>query len=228
MNQPSPYRRPISERIKAVVFDLDGLMFNTEEVFEMSGRELLRRRGLELTREIHVQMMGRRAKESFAALVNLTGLTESIEELIAESEEIFRELLDDTLAPMPGLFELLDRIERNALPKGVATSSSRPYLENILGRFDLLDRFDMLLTAEDVAHGKPHPEIYLTAAARLGVAPESMLVLEDSETGTRAAVAANAFAVSVPHRHSAAHDFAGAAYVADGLHDPNLLRLIGK
>lgn len=228
MNEPCSYRRPVPDRLAAVVFDLDGLMFNTEEVFEQSGRELLRRRGLDLTREIHVQMMGRRAKESFTALVELTGLTESIEELIAESEAIFRDLLDDTLAPMPGLFVLLDRIERNRLPKGVATSSSRPYLEDILGRFDLLGRFDMLLTAEDVEHGKPHPEIYLTAAERLHVTPESMLVLEDSETGTRAAVAANAFAVSVPHRHSAAHDFAGAAYIAEGLDDPHLLRLIGN
>lgn len=206
-------------KIKAVVFDLDGLMFNTEDVFHLTGTELLRRRGKQATPAVFHAMMGRRAVDAFQAMIDLMELTETIEELQAESSEIFDELLDHHLAPMPGLFELLALIDERGLPKGVATSSDRAYLTRILGRFGLLERFDPTLTAEDVSRGKPHPEIYLTAAARIGVAPHEMLVLEDSENGTRAAAAAGAHIISVPHAHSRHHDFSVAQGVANGLHD---------
>lgn len=212
--------------IKAVVFDLDGLMFNTEEVFNRSGREQLRRRGKELTDELVSRMMGRRAHEAFAVMVEVHGFTDTIEELQRESREIFYEMLPEYLAPMPGLFDLLDVLESRPLPKGVATSSARAYLEDILGRFELLSRFPMTLTAEDVTDGKPHPEIYLKAAERIGVDPREMLVLEDSEAGTKAGAAAGAVVVSVPHEYSRRHDFSAATYVATGLNDPQLLAML--
>ena len=119
--------------IRAVVFDLDGLMFNTEDVFNLTGHEVLRRRGLLMTDELLRRMMGRRAHVAFAALVEMHGLDEPIEDLITESVELFYSLLSAHLAPMPGLFELLQAIERKALLTGVATSSPRAYLEDILG-----------------------------------------------------------------------------------------------
>ncbi len=218
---------PDSPMVRAVVFDLDGLMFNTEEVFNLTGREQLRRRGKELCDDLLRQMMGRRAEESFTAMIEFHGFQETIEELQAESREIFFRLLPDHLAPMPGLWELLDHIEEHSLPKGVATSSSRAYLEDLLGRYELQPRFHTTLTAEDVHQGKPHPEIYLRAAERLGISPEEMLVLEDSEAGTRAAAAANAVVVSIPHRHSSFQDFSAATYVASSLDDPWILSCIG-
>ena len=212
--------------IRAVVFDFDGLMVNTEEVFQISGTELLRRRGKEPTPAIFHGMMGRRSHEALAYLIDVMQLKDTVEHLQAESMEIFFALLDDILQPMPGLFELLAAIERRGLPKAVATSSERSYLHNLLGRLDLLDRFDALLTAEDVTHGKPHPEIYLTAAQRLGVEPSAMLVLEDSDMGTKAAAAAGAHIISVPHQHSAHFAFAEAKGVATSLVDPLILRLV--
>ena len=214
------------QSIRAVVFDLDGLMFNTEDVFNITGHEVLRRRGLLMTDELLSRMMGRRAHEAFAALIEMHGLDESIEVLITESQEIFYSLLSAHLAPMPGLFELLEAIEQRGIPKAVATSSPRAYLEDILGRFELLPRFPITLTAEDVTHGKPHPEIYLTAAERLGVRPAEMMVLEDSQAGTQAASAAGAVAISVPHRHSRAHDFSAATHVVERLNDPLVLTLL--
>ena len=217
---------PNASPIKAVVFDLDGLMFNTEDVFNLSGRELLQRRGMEMTSEILSQMMGRRGPEAFAIMCEMTGLTEPIDALLAESRAIFYDLLPRHLAPMPGLFELLELIESRNLPKGVATSSSRRYLEDILGRFELKGRFPTTLTAEDVTHGKPHPEIYLKAAERIGVEPREMLVLEDSEAGTHSAARAGATVVSIPNEHSRSHDFSPATYVATALHDPYVLQFV--
>jgi HAD superfamily hydrolase (TIGR01509 family) len=215
--------------IRAVVFDLDGLMFNTEDIFNEVGREVLVRRGKLMTNELLTQMMGRRAPEAIQIMIDFHGLRESVDALIQETRVLFTEKAAERLSPMPGLLELLTLIEDRQLPKGVATSSGRRYLEEILGRFDMLGRFHLTLAAEDVTHGKPHPEIYLAAAERLGVQPCEMLVLEDSHAGTTAAVRAGAVAVSVPNAHSRYQDFSHAAYVASRLDDPWVVeRLAGS
>jgi HAD superfamily hydrolase (TIGR01509 family) len=211
--------------IQAVCFDLDGLMFNTEEVFYISADVLLQRRGLRMTRGAMDAMLGRRPLESLTAFRDYMKLNEDPADLLAESRVIFHQMLETDLKPMPGLFDLLNLIEARNLPKGVATSSPRDYLDNIFSRFDLAPRFPIRLTAESVTHGKPNPEIYLKAAEQLGVRPENMLVLEDTETGTRAAAAAGAFIVSVPHEHTSEHDFSQSKYIASGLDDPFILRL---
>jgi HAD superfamily hydrolase (TIGR01509 family) len=208
------------------VFDLDGLMFNTEEIFNLVGAEMLSRRGKVMTPELVTRMMGRRGPESFAAMIEWHGLTDTVEQLLVEAEVLFRQFAAGRLAPMPGLHTLLELIESRRLKKGVATSSPRRYLHEILTPFDMLRRFDITLTAEDVTHGKPHPEIYLTAAARLGIAPSEMLVLEDSHTGSLAAARANTVAVAIPHRHSSYQDFDHVHFVAERLDDPRILELI--
>jgi len=212
--------------IRAVCFDLDGLMFNTEHVFFDAGGELLRRRGHQMTVDVMNVLIGRRPHESFRALVKHLDLRDTPESLLAESKEIYEAMLAVRLAPMPGLFDLLERIEARQLPKGVATSSPRHYLNSVLGRFELLPRFDITLTAEDVTHGKPNPEIYLKAAEQFGVEPAEMLVLEDSHAGTQAAVNAGAHVVSVPHEFTLGHDFTGAKHVAHSLQDPYLQQVL--
>ncbi len=227
MNQPVVASR-VRPFIKAVVFDLDGLMLNTEDVFELAGQELLARRGKQMTDLIRRRMIGRRPLEAFKALTELTGITEPVSDLIDETREIFSGFAEQHLDCMPGLFDLLDLIEAHQLPRAVATSSPRQYMETLLSRFDLLKRFQVTLTAEDVTHGKPHPEIYLTAAERLNIASSSILVLEDSEAGTRAAAAAGAFVVAVPNRHTALGDFSMASMQLDSLGHPELHATIAQ
>lgn len=212
-----------SPQIKAVVFDMDGLMLNTEDIFEISGRQLLERRGMQMTDEIHRSMLGRRPNEAFQALKDLTGIIDSIDDLKLETKQLFAEVAKHHLNTMPGLFELLDRIEQLGIPKAVATSSPRAYLLDMLNEFKLLPRFQFALTAEDVTHGKPHPEIYQQAMRQLNVQPSQTLVLEDSETGTRAAAAAGAFTVSVPNPHTDSGDFSMASLMVTSLLDDKLL-----
>jgi HAD superfamily hydrolase (TIGR01509 family) len=211
------------QSIRAVAFDFDGLMFNTEDVFSLSAEVLLSARGLTMPSNLIQDMMGKRPHDSFQVLVDATGIDEPIDDLLAESRDIFLSLLDEHLAPMPGVFELLDELERRDIPKAIATSSPRHHLDEMFGRYDLESRFEFALTSENVTNGKPEPEIYLTAAKRFGVRPAEMIVFEDSEAGTNAGANANAYVISVPHDHSRTADFSRTSLVAESLLDSRII-----
>lgn len=214
--------------VRAAVFDLDGLLVNTEQLYPAAARELLARRDREFTPELHQQMMGRQAKIALALLKEAHGLPETVEALMDESGEIFRAMLDEQLELMPGVEALLARIEAAQLPKAVATSSGRVFAEDILSRLQLLDRFEFLLCAEDVTNGKPHPEIYLTAASRLSVNPSEMLVFEDSVNGFKAAMASGAIVVAVPGEHNLGQTYPDAHFMLETLIDAPLDHLWPK
>ena len=212
---------------RAVVLDMDGLMFNTEEIYTLVGIDLLGRRGCSFSDELKDQIMGLRPQATFDTMIRWHKLDESWEELARESNRIFAGLLDEHLAPLPGLFELLVVLERSEIPKAIATSSCRELAEACLRPFELGSRFEFILTAEDVTRGKPDPEIYLAAAKRLGLRPPETMVLEDSENGCRAAASAGAFTVAVPGEHSRGQDFSVASLVVDSLADARLYEALG-
>jgi HAD superfamily hydrolase (TIGR01509 family) len=160
-------------------------------------------------------------------MIRWHALDDEWDALAAESEEIFLEILGSALAPMPGLLDLLAALEAAGLPKAICTSSSRRLAEAVLDRFQMQSRFQFILTSEDITHGKPHPEIYLAAATRLGRVPAEMLVLEDSQTGCQAASRAGALVVAVPGKHSLQQDFRGASLRIDSLADPRLYEALG-
>ena len=202
-------------------------MFNTEDVYSLVGTELLRRRGREFTAELKDAMMGLPARPTFELMIEWCGLDDPWEQLAAESNRIFLGILGDHLAPMPGLFELLETLETAGIRKAIATSTKRELADACLSPFELQSRFQFILTSEDVTHGKPHPEIYLTAAERFDLKPQETMVLEDSENGCRAAAAAGAFTVAVPSEHSRTHDFSTASLIVDSLRDAKLYEALG-
>lgn len=215
-----------TQRPRAVVFDLDGLMFNTEELYQDVGTEMLRRRGKTFDAELLDGMMGRPANAALQLMIDYHGLKCTVSDLMIETDTIFATLLEDRLEQMPGLADLLVALERAEIPKAIATSSGSAFVRRVLDHFELAPRFEFFLTCDDVRDGKPHPEIYLLAAERLGIAPAEMLVLEDSQNGCRAAVAAGAIVVAVPGGHSLRHQFCGAAFIAESLADPRLFDLL--
>ena len=216
-----------STPLQAVVFDLDGLMFNTEDLYDRVGDILLQRRGHRFTKELKDKIMGLPGYKSWPIFIEHCRLQDTPQELQDESDAIFEEILGPNLQTMPGLVELLAALEQNDLPKAIATSSRRSFVEKVLTPFSYQDRFAFVLSAEDVTEGKPNPEIYLTAAERLGISPAQMMVLEDSQNGCKAAVASGAFAVAVPNHHTQHHDFQGAKLVAETLADVRIYRALG-
>ena len=209
--------------LTVAVFDLDGLMFNTEELYHQVGAEMLRRRDKELTDDLLDSMMGRQSREALQIMIDWHDLDDTAEQLEAETDVIFGQILETELRPMPGLMELLESLENHNIPKAIATSSRRPFAITMLEKYDLLPRFNFLLTAEDIELGKPNPQIYYRSAEKLGIETTEMMVLEDSSNGCKAAVASGSYAVAVRANHNQHLTFPGAALVADSLADPRIL-----
>ncbi|MEZ6095046.1 MAG: HAD-IA family hydrolase [Pirellulaceae bacterium] len=212
--------------VSAVVFDMDGLMFNTEEIYDQVGATMLEKRGHRFTQELKRKMMGRQHLEALEVLRQHCELDESAQDLVAETEALFIDLLPRRIEMMRGLAALLDMLEYRSIRKAVATSSSRRLAELALGHFNLVPRFEFVLTGDDVSRGKPDPEIYLTAAGRLGVSPESTVVLEDSINGTLAATAAGMITIAIPSQPIQDGDFAHVKWVLEGLDSPMLESVI--
>jgi HAD superfamily hydrolase (TIGR01509 family) len=217
---------PKSSPPQAVVFDLDGLMFNTEELYQEVGGEILRRRGKSFEAELLDRMMGRPASVALQMMIDTHGLDSTVEQLAAETDRLFAALLEERLELMPGLLDLLRDLEHARVPKAIATSSGRDFADAVLDKFHLRPRFSFVLTCDDIVRGKPDPQIYQLAASRLGLEPRQLLVLEDSQNGCRAAVAAGTVAVAVPAGHSRTHDFTGAQLIADSLADPRIREML--
>lgn len=213
--------------LRAVVFDLDGLMFNTEELYDEVGEILLQRRGRHFSQQLKRETRGRPDRVSLQMMIDQLSLSETVEQLLAESDQLLARLLPARLQSLPGLDNLLAALETAAIPKAIATSSGRSYTARVLAQAGLQPRFLFALTGEDVLQGKPAPEVYLAAARRLGVPPAEVMVLEDSENGCRAGVAAGAYTVAVPGPHSRDHDFAGVALVVPSLADASIYRALG-
>ncbi len=211
-------------KIQAVAFDMDGLMFNTEDLYDEVGQILLQRRGQDFSRELKLEMMGLPGPIAFEIMRTRCNLSDTVPELQTECDAIFLDLLPGRIETMPGLEELLQALEEINIPKCVATSSHRQFAKRALGFFDLEPRFEFILTADDVARGKPHPDIYLEAASRMGVPSAAMLVLEDSYTGSRAAAASGAFTIAIPTPHSLEMDFSHVNGMAKRLDDPVIMQ----
>jgi len=211
-----------SNGIRAVVFDLDGITVNSEDLYEQAGETVLRRRGKTYDAALREQMMGRPVADSLRIMIDCHSLPDALEDLMCECKQELEALMATSLEAMPGLYELIEELVAAKLPIAVATSGVREYAHHVLTRLAVLDRFKFVLTAEDIQRGKPDPEVYLLAAERLGLPPATMMVLEDSANGCRAAVGAGAFTVAVPNRHTHEHTFPGVQFVANTLADPRI------
>jgi HAD superfamily hydrolase (TIGR01509 family) len=208
--------------LRAVVFDLDGLIANTEDLYEKAGEAVLARRGKTYDAPLREQMMGRPVADALQIMIDCHSLSDPLETLLCECKDEMLSLISTSLEAMPGLYGLLDELQAAKLPIAVATSGPRDYARHVLSKLGVNDRFQFVLTADDIRHGKPDPEVYLLAAKTLHLPPALMMVLEDSGNGCRAAVAAGAYTVAVPNRHTYHHPFPGASFIADSLADPRI------
>ena len=177
---------------------MDGLMVDTEPLARAAWQRVVAPYGATIDDDLYGQMIGRRSIESTQLVLDALRLPVAHEELVQRKTDEFLGSLTGELPVMPDLWTLLERIEALGLPWAVATSTPRPVAEIVLGKLGVTERVQALACGDEVANGKPAPDIFLLAAARLGVEPAACLALEDSAAGCAAAAAAGARVVAVP------------------------------
>lgn len=183
---------------KAVVFDMDGLLVDTETVVFAAMQHAAGTLGAEMPFATFQRMVGLQHAHSDLILLEHFGGDLDLKAWQAVVSAHFRETLAAGIALKAGAIEILDHLDALGLPRAIATSSSLESVHASLGPHSLVDRFHALITRDVQTNGKPHPEPFLKAAAALGVDPADCLALEDSHNGVRAASAAGMMTVMVP------------------------------
>ena len=186
--------------IEAVVFDLDGVIADTEQVWDDVRERLVRERGGRWHERAQADMMGMSSPEWSAYMHDELGLAETPAEI---NDEVVRLMLARYRDGVPLLDGAVGAVERlaDAFPLAVASSSNRPLIEAVLDAAGIAGRFAATVSSEEVARGKPAPDVYLEAARRLGVAPERCAAVEDSANGLRSAHAAGMRVLALPNAH---------------------------
>jgi len=185
--------------IEAVVFDLDGVLVDSEHVWDEVREALARERGGRWHEGAQADMMGMSSTEWSRYMHDAIGLAESPEEINAE---VVRRMLDrysSELPLVPGAVEAAERLGAG-FRLAVASSSNRPLIDAVLSASGLDERFEVTVSSEEVARGKPAPDVYLEAARRLGIPPARCAAVEDSGNGIRAAHAAGMRVLAIPNR----------------------------
>jgi HAD superfamily hydrolase (TIGR01509 family) len=182
----------------AVVFDMDGLLFNTESLYQDAVMLAAAEGGHQMVPDLFRQMVGLPVVQSRALLLAHFGEDFPVDAFEAAWVRYFWVIAETRLTLKPGVLELLDTLDELALPRAIATSSSHRTVERHLSAHDLLGRFDTVVGNGDYTAGKPAPDPFLTAAHRLSVEPKRCLALEDSPNGVRSAAAAGMMTIMVP------------------------------
>ncbi len=205
-------------QIRAVIFDMDGLMIDSESAYWDVGRRIARSFGKEVTDKTLGNMMGRKPIESMQIYAKDLGLTVAPQELLERRDTEVFAMLQRGVKPMPGLLATLDAFQ-GKYRLAIATSATRRFLDVVIGQLGIASRFDALQTSDDVVNGKPSPEIYLKAMAKLGLSGDACAVLEDSSNGALAGKRAGACTIAVPSQYTSWQDFSFVDYVAKDLED---------
>jgi HAD superfamily hydrolase (TIGR01509 family) len=184
--------------VKAVVFDMDGLLVDTEVLYCEALTAEAAAMGHDLPMDVLKRMIGHSWAGSTSVLKAHFGEEFDTEALREGSIVRFYELAEGGIALKAGVREVLDVLEGRAIPRAIATSSRRSEVEHHIGHHGLLDRFHAIIASGDYPRPKPNPDPYLIAAERLGVDPADCLALEDSHNGVRAAHAAGMMTIMVP------------------------------
>ena len=203
--------------LRAVIFDFDGLLGDTEEIHSRTWRCALGECGVAVSPEEFADHWIRRGL-GIAEFVRSRSLAHDPDVLLERKKTLYLAEIARELREMPGALALLDTL-RGRVPLALVTSGRRVMVEPALERLGMSGRFEAMVTLEMVENQKPHPEPFARAAALLGVAPATCVALEDAEKGVLSAAAAGMPVIAVPNEHTRGHDFSRAALIVTSLRE---------
>ena len=190
------------KKYKGIIFDMDGLLFDTEMTYYHANQVVADRLGISYDFEVYRQYIGISDEEMIAAYhknYDQQYGKEVVDRLVNEShEQIFADFSQGKVALKPGVEALMARLNELHIPKVIASSNTLKFIHILLAHSSIKDEFDSIVYAEDVHFAKPNPEIFLKALAKLGLKKEEVLIFEDSKNGILAANQAGIDVVMIP------------------------------
>lgn len=201
--------------IKAAIFDLDGVIVESEHAHITAEKQTMLKHGVHITsQELH-KYTGTTARLMFTELIRKYNLNTTFEEIFTEKEEIMFRLLKEDTRPTEGVIDLLHKLKQRNIRLAIASSSHRRLVDYVLERLNIKTMFDSIMSAEDVVHSKPDPEIFLKSARALNVSPSECLVVEDAALGVEAAKRAGMKCVGYMNPNSGHQDLSRADIAID-------------
>lgn len=190
----------LKHKVKAVIFDLDGTLVDSEPNYSKADDVLLGEYGIQaLSEEMKKKYVGIGTREMMEDVKGIYGLNESIDILVAKKNKYYLEIAKENTIVFPEMYRFLQFLKENNYPLAIASGSSPEIIDMILAITNLTEYFDVILSADEVAKGKPAPDVFWEAAQRLDVPFENCLVMEDSVHGVEAAKSASMYCMALPY-----------------------------
>jgi len=211
--------------LKAVIYDLDDTMVNSNPLHARAWEGLLKAYGYTFTdipKHMRSGFIGMRLIDVAKEVTEYLKLDINSDELYRKRIEAFLLLVEKELELMPGLLESLELFKKHHYKLAIASSGAKKYVELVLHKFHMKDYFDSVITGDDVTKGKPNPEAYLVTAKKLGIPPSECLVLEDATKGIQAAKAAGCLCIAIRNPNVPPQTYHDADAVVNSLHEINL------
>ncbi|MDO8512392.1 MAG: HAD family phosphatase [bacterium] len=205
--------------ICAVIFDLDGVLIDSEPVNVKAAQQAFSEFGYTLSDEDVLLIPGRHSDDYIPEIVKNNSLPILPVQVVSSIHEHYRALWQKMVVLMPDTLEILSSLKEKGIILALATSASRPTVEMFLNKFGFAKYFTVIISADDICHRKPHPESYLVALAKLHQPSHSIIVVEDTAIGVTAAKAAGLLCAAIPNNFSRNQDFSQADYIYTSLNE---------
>ncbi len=201
--------------MKAIIFDFDGVIVDSEYHWDAHSLEVYREFVPTFTKDDDMKLKGRSTPDIYKMLIQNYGLTMPLEKYQEIIGKFAHRIYSEWTKPLPGVIELVERLQKRSIPFGIASSSRHKWIDTALERFNLTNIFNPIVTAEDVGIGKPDPAVYREAARQMGFAPEDCIAIEDSTNGLRSAKGAGMKCIAMHHTEGYIQDLSEADLVIE-------------
>jgi len=208
---------------KAVIFDLDGVLVNSEPLYGIALNKVVEQEGVEPLTEVEARsLIGTTVKHTWDSIKEMRSLTKPFDYYLAIYGQILMHVFKSGLELQSGAMELVQSVKKNGIPLGLATSSYRDWVNVQLDAVGMSGIFDAIVTGDEVQNGKPSPEIYLTVAQLLNINPTDCLAIEDSPSGIDAAVSSGIYTVAIKTDETAGLNISKANQIVNSLAELNI------